>query len=125
MRKTLRILAVCAILFSFIFSLTGCDQFLSGTYEATFGDATRTESKVTFEFVLYWVRITSVDYNGENTETTEHIGTYQISDGTISFRFDDMDGKDLSFSFSRESVDGRPAIRIGGDLFLSAEFKLE
>ncbi|MBE6943366.1 MAG: hypothetical protein E7453_03790 [Ruminococcaceae bacterium] len=125
MKKLLRILTVCILLFSISFSLVGCNQQVSGTYEAVFGDETHYDKKVTFEFVLYYVRVVIVDYTGDETETTEYIGTYQLGDGTITFRFNDFGEEEWTFSFSRETVDGKSAIRIGDNLYISTELKLE
>lgn len=125
MKKALRILTVCTLLFALCLSFVGCNQQLSGTYEATFGDDVHTERTVTLEFVLYWARVIIVDHTGEVPETIEHVGTYQLADGTITFRFEDLDGAEMTYSFSRETVDGVSAIRINDDLFIATELKLE
>lgn len=126
MKRHLRIFTVCILLLSIALSLVGCSQHqITGTYEATFGDETHYDKKVTFEFVLYYVRVIIVDYTGEEAETTEYIGSYQLGDGTITFRFSDIGEEEWTYSFSKETVDGKSVIKIGNNTYVSTELKLE
>ena len=71
-----------------------------------------------------FVNIAHYAYGGAEGHVTLGIG-FDASDGTITFRFSDIGEEEWTYSFSKETVDGKSVIKIGNNTYVSTELKLE
>lgn len=117
MKKTFRIVIVFALLL-LIHTLVGCSNNLSGKYEAKFKEESLIKSKITYEFSDDQVTMTVIDYDLFNgNKTTTYSGTYEIINDEITFILDDYHLESVTYSFSKDKVDGEKVIIIDGNTY--------